>query len=54
MPDGATADALAEALQLRDAWFRTETDAIAGAILLPSKMSMAKQVEVVTLLLAPP
>lgn len=44
MPDGPTADALAKALRLPQAWFHAETDAIAEAILLLSRMSKGKQV----------
>lgn len=47
MPDGPTADVLAKALRLPQAWFHAETDAIAEAILVLSKMSKAKQAEVV-------
>lgn len=50
MPDGPTADALAKALRLPQAWFHAETDAIAEAILLLSKLPKTKQaVAVVTL-----
>ncbi|WPU57040.1 helix-turn-helix transcriptional regulator [Stenotrophomonas acidaminiphila] len=43
MPDGPTADALAKALRLPQAWFHAETDAIAEAILLLSRMSKGRQ-----------
>ena len=47
MPDGPTADVLAKALRLPQAWFHAETDAIAEAILVLSKMSKGKQAEAV-------
>lgn len=43
MPDGPTADALAKALRLPQAWFHAETDAIAEAILLLSRLPKSKQ-----------
>ncbi len=43
MPDGPTADALANALGLPQAWFFAETDAIAESILILSKMSKVRQ-----------
>ena len=43
MPDGPTATVLAKALRLPQAWFHAETDAIAEAILVMSKLSKAKQ-----------
>lgn len=46
-PDGATAEALARALRLPQAWFYAETDAIAEAILLLTRMPKGKQVELV-------
>ena len=52
MPDGPTADALAKALRLPQAWFHAETDAIAEAILLLSKMSEDKQTEALVALMA--
>ena len=50
MPDGPTADALAKALRLPQAWFYAETDAIAEAILLLSRMPKAKQALAVAML----
>ena len=47
MPDGPTADALAKALRLPHAWFHAETDAIAEAILLLSRLPKGKQVAAV-------
>lgn len=47
MPDGPTAAALSKALRLPQAWFFAETDAIAEAILLLSRMSKGKQAEAV-------
>lgn len=47
MPDGLTADVLAKALRLPQAWFHAETDAIAEAILVLSRMSKGKQATVV-------
>lgn len=52
MPDGPTADALAKALRLPQAWFHAETDAIAEAILLLSKMSEDKQTEALVAMMA--
>lgn len=49
-PDGPTAEALAKALRLPQAWFHAETDAIAEAILLLSRMPKGKQVSVVATL----
>lgn len=43
MPDRQTADALAKALRLPQAWFYAETDAIAEAILFLSRMPKSKQ-----------
>lgn len=43
MPDGPTADALAKALRLPQAWFHAETDAIAEVILLLSRMPEGRQ-----------
>ncbi|MCW4454807.1 helix-turn-helix domain-containing protein [Flavobacterium sp. MXW15] len=43
MPDGPTADALAKALRLPQAWFHAETDTIAEAILLLSRMPEGRQ-----------
>lgn len=47
MPDGPTSDALAKALRLPLAWFHAESDAIAEAILLLSKLPKGKQAMVV-------
>lgn len=52
MPDGPTADALAKALRLPQAWFHAETDAIAEAVLLLSKLPKAKQAAAVATLQA--
>lgn len=52
MPDGPTADALAKSLHLPQAWFHAETDAIAEAILLLSKIPKAKQAAAVATLQA--
>lgn len=52
LPDGPTADALAKALRLPQAWFHAETDAIAEAILLLSKLPKAKQAAAVATLQA--
>src|SRR5690606_33050644 len=41
----ATADALANALRLPQAWFHAETDAIAEAILVLSRLPKGKQFE---------
>ena len=48
MPDGPTAAALAKALGLPQAWFYAETDAIAEAILLLSRLPKGKQAEAVS------
>lgn len=50
MPDGPTADALAKALRLPQAWFHAETDAIAEAILLLTRMPKSKQTAAVATL----
>lgn len=42
-PDGPTAAALAKALRLPQAWFHADTDAIAEAILLLSRLPKGKQ-----------
>lgn len=52
MPDGPTAAALAKVLRLPQAWFFAETDAIAEAILLLSKLPKKKQAEAVAALAA--
>lgn len=52
MPDGPTADALAKALRLPQAWFFAETDAIAEAILILSKLSKVRQEELLVALKA--
>lgn len=45
LPDGPTADALAKALRLPQAWFHAETDAIAEVILVLSRLPKGKQFE---------
>lgn len=52
MPDGPTADALAKALRLPQAWFFAETDAIAEAILILSRLSEVRQEELLVALKA--
>lgn len=52
MPDGPTADALARALRLPQAWFFAETDTIAEAILILSKLPKVRQEELLVALKA--
>lgn len=47
MPDGPTAAALSKVLRLPQAWFFAETDAIAEAVLLLSKLPKGKQQQLV-------
>lgn len=51
MPDGPTAAALSKALRLPQAWFFAETEHIAEAILLLSRLPKGKQAEAVQRLL---